>query len=45
MIGVRPVAPQLQIIEHIMKQVFAATTTMRLSPAITTNIRQTLAGN
>ena len=44
-IGVRPVAPQLQIIEHIMKQVFAATTTMRLSPAITTNIRQTLARN
>ncbi len=45
MIGVRPVAPQLQIIDYIMKQVFAATTTMRLTPAITMNIRQTLAGN
>ena len=30
-IRIRPVAPRLRIIEHIMKQVFAATTTMSLS--------------
>jgi para-nitrobenzyl esterase len=36
-IRVRSVAPQLQVIEHIMKQVFAATTTMRLSPEAKTS--------
>jgi para-nitrobenzyl esterase len=36
-IRVRSVAPQLQVIEHIMKQVFAATTTMRLSPETKTS--------
>jgi para-nitrobenzyl esterase len=30
-IRIRPVAPRLRLIEHIMKQVFAATTTMSLS--------------
>jgi len=32
MIGICTVAPHLQVIEHIMQQVFAATPTMRLSP-------------
>jgi para-nitrobenzyl esterase len=44
-IRVRSIPTQLQAIEHIMKQVFAATTTIRLSPEAKTNRRQTLAGN
>ena len=32
LIGICTVAPHLHVIEHIMQQVFAATTTMRVSP-------------
>ena len=44
-IRIRPVAPRLRIIEHIMEQVFAATTTMSLSSEAKTRGRETLAGN
>ncbi|WP_185827360.1 carboxylesterase/lipase family protein [Edaphobacter aggregans] len=45
MIGVRPVAPQLKIIENIMKQVFATTATMSLSSEAKTSDREALAEN
>ena len=44
-ICIRPVAPRLQIIEHIMKQVFAAATTMRLSSEAKMSGREVLTGN
>jgi para-nitrobenzyl esterase len=43
-IRIRPVAPRLQIIEHIMKQVFA-TTAMSLSSEAKTSSRRAPAGN
>ena len=44
-IRIRPVAPRLQIIEHIMKQVFTATAMMVCVQKQRRGARQTVAGN